>query len=536
MSNQFKRVFEEIRARLTRQIADSHDANYKAEAELANKKLSALIHQLDDRTFKNKVLSEVLDMLHVDMERFEDIIDTNGSLTGVPNGVIEVDYDAKTIEFRPGKPEDYMTRCTLARFIDLGWEHPRVIELMNWLGKMFVDDETRHFVLKILGSGFIAGNLDKFAPIFTGNVNNSKSALVRAMMYTWGSYAVKFPTTGLTRGYSDSGAPNPAWARLDKVRWAFADEPDERECYRSGPFKVIYGNDAVYNRKLFSDGADVEASATVITSCNRVPPFPNADTASIERLCLIPCLSTWVKPDKLPTTAEEQLEKRLFPMDKNFINRVRLLGPALLWVSFQYFTIWAEEKLDQRPPEVQKATAQYWRENDIYLMYTADRIEAAPSTTGLTMIELYNDFELWFNKYNKNSKLPDRATVREHFISRWEHQPSDNVWWGIKIKDEDVAPVKKNKEEKGEKEEKVGEKPKAKIVVNRKVSPPKKVSPAKVVDGEVEPIEVTDLGFPVIKESAMKSTGKKMRVVVRNGKLITESEEIKVELPTIESQ
>lgn len=508
MSNQFKRVFEEIRARLTRQIADSHDANYKADAERINQKLSSLIIQLDDRTFKNKVLGEVLDMLHVDMDRFEDIIDTNGNLTGLPNGVVEVDYDAKTILFRQGKPEDYLTRSTLARFIDMGWDHPLVKELMSWLSKMFVDEKTRHFVLKLLGSGFISGNLDKLAPIFTGNMNNSKSALVRALMYTWGSYSVKFPTTGITRGYSDSGAPNPAWARLDKVRWAFADEPDERECFRSGPFKIIFGNDAIYNRKLFSDGSDVEASATVVTSCNRVPPFPNADAASIERLCLVPCLSTWVKPDKVPETVDEQYEKRLFPMDKNFINRVRLLCPAILWVSYQYFPIWALETLDNRPPEVERATSQYWKENDIYLMYTADRIEEAPSTNGLTIIEIYDDFELWFNKYNKNFKLPDRATVREHLIGRWQQTPEENIWWGIKLK-EIVKPNEETTTRKNQKNTK---------------------TPA-ILNESLDSLEVTDLGFPVLKER--KRTDKKIKIIVRNGKLVTNREEANINLTTV---
>lgn len=536
ISNQFKRVFEEIRARLSRQIADSHDANYKAEAELTNKRLCVLINQLNSRTFKSKVLNEVMDKLHVDMERFEDIMDTNGNLTGVPNGVIEVDYDAKTIEFRQGKPEDFLSKCTLARYVDMGWDHPRVVELMSWLSKMFVDSETRHFVLKILGSGFIAGNLDKFAPIFTGNVNNSKSALVRAMMYTWGSYSVKFPTTGLTRGYSDSGAPNPAWARLENVRWAFADEPDERECYRSGPFKIIYGNDAVYNRKLFSDGGDVEASATVVTSCNRVPPFPNADTASIERLCLIPCLSTWVKPDKLPPTQEEQLAKRLFPMDKNFINRVRLLCPALLWVSFQYFPIWAQETLDNRPPEVQLATKHYWKENDIYLMYTSDRIEAAPPNVGLTMIEIYNDFEVWFNKYNRNSKLPDRATVREHLISRWEQQPAENVWWGIKLKEAGEVIAKPNTEaQKSAKNNEKNMNTFTTKIVDNVNEDPKKLTPNKFKNGPSEEIEVTDLGFPVIKSNTSKN-GRKPKVVVRGGKLITEDEQPQIVLPTIEME
>lgn len=435
ISTEFKRTFEDLRANLAVQVAHSNDNNYKARTEETLKALSSLIGKLGTTGKKSNIMKEITDLIFV--ERFDDVVNKNGNITGHPNGVTEVDYDNRLIEFRAGKPEDYITRTTLARFCpDMTWEHPRVVELMDYLEKFQTVEETRHFFLKLLGSGFKAGNLDKKLPVLTGDKNNSKSTVVKLIMKTWGSYAVKFPTTGLTRGYSDSGSANPAWARLAGPRFAFADEPDQKERFHSGPTKLVSGNDDFYARQLYKEGGDLEPTATVITACNKPPPFENADDACKERFFLLPCASTWLPADRIPRKEDGTFQDRYFAMDKDFINRVKFFGPALLWVSFQYFPIWAEEGLEDIPEEIQQATDAYWAENDVYLMYTSDRIETTDDgNVSLTVTELYQDFEVWYNKFNKGKDCPDRGTFRYHLISRWGERPTNNAWWGIKFKE-----------------------------------------------------------------------------------------------------
>lgn len=438
ISNEFKRSFEEIRAKISAQIATSNDAGYKAKAEDTMLALSKVIKMLGNRGFKNQVMLDLVDRIVV--EDFEEFVDSNPNITGHPNGITEVSYADAIIKFRQGKPEDYVSRTTLAKLnLDLHWKHPLVIALMNWLGKMFVNNETRQWVIIYLSSAFIAGNLDKLLAFFSGDKDNGKSTLSRLLMKTWGVYAVKFPCSGLTRGYSDSGAPNPAWARLDRARWAFADEMDEDEHLRNGPCKLVSGNDPFFNRKLFKDGGDIEPTATVASFTNRVPPFRGADEAVKERFVLIPCLSTWMKTG-YPETEEEQYAQRRFPMEKDFINQVRFLNTAMLWVSYQFFPLWAQSGLDTKPAEIEEATQSYWMENDIYLMYTSDRVEEGNDMDYLTVTQVYNDFETWFNKFNKGQTVPERATMRYHLIQRWG-PVTNNTWWGVKHVENDAEQV-----------------------------------------------------------------------------------------------
>jgi hypothetical protein len=440
ISDEFKRAFENERGELGEQIARTNDIREKDSLEATHSILCNIIRMLKTRQTKSTLLAEVLDRITI--PRFEELLDKNGSLTGHPNGVTDSDMETGYIGFRKGKPEDYISRTTKAKFdTTLNWDSIRVKEFMEWMKEMFIDDDTRHFVMKLFASGYVAGNFDKIGPFFSGNVNNGKSTLSNFLIRCWGALAVKFPTTGITRGYSDSGAPNPAMVRISGPRWGLADEPDSKEKLHSGPFKRVFGNDDYYNRGLYSDGGDLENTCTVTVWANRIPPFPDADAACRIRFCCIPCLTTYVKSGA-PESREEQFSQRVMPLRKSFQTQVNRLTSAALWVWAQYFPIWCKESLDHHPPEIEKATTDYWKENDIYLMYISDRIEmTADIKDTLSVTQIYKNFEEWFNMFNKGEIVPDRPTLRYQLVQHWERSPIANCWSGIKLKEDSASDI-----------------------------------------------------------------------------------------------
>lgn len=445
ISDNFKHQFELDRSDIAFQMTQTNDETEKKRLQDQHDIVNKLIKLLGNRPFKNSVLSEVLDRLTI--PNFESYLDKNGELTGHPNGVSEVDIDLATIEFRPGKPEDYITKTTAAKLdMTLNWDSPKVKEYLQWMSEMFMDEDTTHFVHKLWASGFVAGNFDKIGPMFSGDKNNGKTTLSNFIMRTWGCYAVKFPTTGITKGYSDSGSANPAMVRVSGPRWGLADEPDAREKFHAGPFKRIFSPDDFYSRGLYSEGGDLQNTCTVTVWANKIPPFPDADDACRIRLCCIPCLTTYVK-EGAPETREEQLAKRILPMKKTFQTSVNKLKNAALWVHFKYFPIWCRESLDKWPAEIKNATAEYWADNDVYQMYISDRIDTdANENDFVTVTQLYKDFELWFNMYNKGETVPDRPTVKYH-MTQHTTKTIDNKWYGIKLKDdvkETAEPINQN--------------------------------------------------------------------------------------------
>lgn len=434
ISQEFCRSFEELRINLAVQALNSNDMNFKNQSEETIKLLSAIVSRLRMASKKSNIMREITDLIFV--EKFEEYLDSAKNLTGHPNGVSEASYENATIKFRAGRPEDYVSRTTGAYFPkNMTTDHPQYQELKAYLRKFQTEKPTRQMLKNFFcGSGFIAGNLDKKLVTPSGDKNNSKSSFTGLVHKAWGSYSIKFPTTGLTKGYSDSGSANPAWARLGGPRWAWTDEPNGKERFQNGPTKLLTGNDPFYARGLFKDGGDIDPTATIVMVCNRVPPFNNADDAVQERFYIMPCASTWVPANEAPEDPDQQIHDRLFPLEKNFINRVRKLGPALLYMGHRRFPKWARDGIEDIPPEVQAATDAYWQENDIYLMYSSDRIEATPNDDAyVSVVDMYNDFEVWFNKYNRGHEVPDRATFRYQMSSRFGCKPTDNAWWGIQL-------------------------------------------------------------------------------------------------------
>lgn len=434
MSERFRNQFIRDRSEICEKIAMTNDEAEKKRLEEQNKIVNKIIVNLRNRPFKVSLLAEVIDTLTI--AEFDSLLDKNGNLTGHPNGITEVDTIEHTINFRSGKPEDYMSRATAAKMdLTMTWDHPRVKEYLKWMNEMFVDKQTCNFVLRLFASGFVAGNADKIAPFFTGDKNNGKSTLSNFLLKTWGKYAVKFPTTGLTKGYGDSGAANPAMVRISGPRWGLADEPDSKEKFCAGPFKRVFGNDTFYDRGLYSEGGDMESTCTVTVWSNKIPSFPNADDACIIRFCCIPCKTTYVKASEAPETYEDQMKERIFPMNKTFQRTVDRLKTAALWVSYQLFPEWSRETLCVWPPEVVEATNEYWQENDMYSMFIADRLdtETASDTDFITVTQMYKEFEIWFMMFNKSSgELPSRSEVKYHMVQHLS-KTTNNKWMKVQF-------------------------------------------------------------------------------------------------------
>ena len=437
ISEGFRQQFVQDRREICDKIAITNDEREKKQLEEQNKIVNKIIKDLRSRPFKSSVLSEVIDMLTI--TDFEGLLDKNGNLTGHPNGVTEVDTIDHTINFRPGKPEDYLSRATGAKMdLTLTWDHPRVKEYMKWMSEMFIDKGTCSFVHRLFASGFVAGNADKIAPFFTGDKNNGKSTLSNFLLKTWGKYAVKFPTTGLTKGYGDSGAANPAMVRISGPRWGLADEPDSNEKFCAGPFKRVFGNDIFYDRGLYSEGGDMESTCTVTVWSNKIPRFPNADDACRIRFCCIPCKTTYVTAKDAPETYEEQIKERVMPMNKTFQRTVDRLKTAALWVCYQMFPEWSRESLCQAvwPQEVVDATNEYWQENDVYSMYIDDRLDTngASDDDFVTVTQVYKDFEAWYMMYNKSAgELPSRSDVKYHMVQHLS-KTKNNKWYKVQFK------------------------------------------------------------------------------------------------------
>jgi phage/plasmid-associated DNA primase len=435
ISSTFRGTFEGARAQLNRKIAESTDEAYKAKAELINKKLNVLIAKLGTGKMKDAIMKEAKEKFHA--PKFMSLLDKNPDLTGVVNGVLEI--QGKDVIFRAAKPEDYITMSTSVKYEKLSYEHPLVKELLKWLGQTFTDEDLRHHFCKFAASLLIARNADKIFPVFTGEGgDNSKSMIVKLFECTMGVYSIKFPVAMLTEKFSSASGPNPQLARARGARIAFLDEPEDDVSLQKGTIKRYTGGDSFFARLLQENGGDVEATFKMVLVCNKVPIIPNADKAIKKRTRLFPFLSTWSMD--APKSEEEQMKQRLFKMDPNFEKRIPKLASAFLWLMTQYFHVYANEGLPD-PQIITEYTENYWRDNDVYAQFAAEKIEVVyidsdmtekDTNVKLSLTELYQEFKDWYTINFPKVKIPQRSFVKSEYQHRWGKMVN-NSWIGIKI-------------------------------------------------------------------------------------------------------
>ncbi len=433
ISGDFRKRFENARTILSKQIHDSTDEGFKTNGEITIKKITGLIGKLKTYTCKCKFMAEAAELFK--MDKFSSLLDANVNLTGITNGVLEV-Y-GNTIHARPAKPEDYVSMSTGIPYHDhFDWDHPLVKECMKWFGQVFPDELLMRHFLKFAASCLKGKNSDKIFPIWTGDGDNSKSMIVKLFEATFNTYCIKFPVTMISEKGGNSNGPSPQLARAKNTRVAFLDEPEDDVPMTKGNLKRWTGGDSFFGRLLNENGGDIVATFKMILICNKVPVIPNADKAIKNRTRLFPYLSTWVNDP--PESEDEQIKQRTFKMDTNFDRRIPILAPAFLWIIVQYYSIYAQEGLND-PPIVKETTDAYWRDNDVYAQFAADTIQEVYTESGerdpssrVTLTEIYDQFKSWFRDAFPGTKLPERTIVRSELTSRWGRMIG-NAWHGIQI-------------------------------------------------------------------------------------------------------
>jgi phage/plasmid-associated DNA primase len=402
--------------------------------------IGKLKKKLNSHGFRSSTVSMARDKFHV--ENFHSYIDIiNPDKMAWTNCVTEI-LD-KQIFARPGKPEDYITLCTLIPHdTNFTWEHPKVKDCLKWLGQVFTDKDLLHYVLKDFSSYLKGRNSEKLFRIWAGMGNNSKSMIVKLILAVLGLYAIDFPVSLLSGKSLSSSGPTPELAQARGVHVGVICEPDDTEDLKGGAIKRFTGGDRFFARFLNDNGGSVEAFFKLIFMCNRIPNIPNADSAVMDRFLIIPYLSTW--SDNAPDDEVEQYKTRTFKKDPFFERKIPDMAKAMGWIMVQYFPLYAEEGIT--PPQIVKEyTTRHWEEHDTYISYIHERITTAwkdPATqlvrddnATLSASNLFGDFRRWFTSYYPGVQVPNQQRLRDELImpKRLGPQNGKRQWLGIKI-------------------------------------------------------------------------------------------------------
>ncbi len=413
------------------QDRDDDDEENEKQCGEKIKQLTKIIKELKNASFKDNVMKEAREVFYD--KRFRDKLDNNPYLIAFKNGV----FDLKEDVFRNGRPEDFISKSMPINYALFSETDEKVIDVHNFLEKVFPDTSVRAFFLDTSSEIFVGGNQRKIFQMWTGEGDNGKSVTQMFFENMLGnSLSIKIPTTLVCSKKPLSGSAWPELARAGGgVRAAWIEEIDESEEIYSGIVKHLTGNDSFVARDLFEKGKDmkeIKPMFKLFFICNKPVNFVGGgDTALWNRARVIPFESTFCRPSNpAPDSFEEQLRQKRFPMDSEFAAKIPGLVEAFAWVLLQHRR---KPKLTVEPEKVRSATKAYRQRNDIYRQFIEERIKETPDAS-ISLSDLYAQFKDWLKESIPGHKTPKKDDVKQYFIKSWGEMESGMKWKGYRIK------------------------------------------------------------------------------------------------------
>jgi len=205
---------------------------------------SDIIQRLSKTNDKKNIMVEAKELFFD--ATFLQKLDNNPNLLCFSNGII--DFKAK--EFRHGKPEDYLSKCTNIPYSPL--DHvkmkPIVDEIKDFMLKLFPSKELHDYMWDFLASTLIGNNTSQTFNMFIGIGANGKSVLITLMEHVLGEYKGDVPLTLLTQQRTKIGGLSPELVQLKGTRLAVMQEPSKGDKINEGIMKQVTGGDPIQAR------------------------------------------------------------------------------------------------------------------------------------------------------------------------------------------------------------------------------------------------------------------------------------------------
>lgn len=383
---------------LANQIEDTAQKNVLDELST---KLQGIVTKLKKAAFQACVMTECIMLFAID--KFEEKLDSNRNLVGFENGV----YDLDALEFRDGRPEDFVSMSTGVNYIPYDPVNTICIkEVMAFLRQVITIERVREYVLRLLAS-FLHGDIrEERFHVWTGSGSNGKSKLLELYQKAYGEYCCTLPIALLTQKRGSSSGASPELARARRKRFACLQEPGENERLNIGLMKEMTGGDTLYARGLYRDGMEFKPQFKMILTCNHLPLVPSDDGGTWRRIRVVRFESKFCEnPD--PNKPND------FPIDTTLSQKFNDWSEGFMSLLIEYYKKNMTDKIVE-PDEVLECTREYQRRNDIIADFLDSAVVKDDSGSGFLQLgEAFNDFKSWL----KDEGCTDRSMRKSDFQS-----------------------------------------------------------------------------------------------------------------------
>ncbi len=396
------------------------------------KRMERILCSLKSANFKDSILKECKELFY--KENFINNLDTNPYLLGFNNGVL----DLKTKEFRDGRPEDYITMTTGYDYKEFEEDDPEVIEVKDFLIKIFPNPVLRQHFMEYAAEILRAGNFSKTFYVMTGAGDNGKSVLIELLEKVLGEYMETLNPALITGKEANSSGATADLELTRGKRYIVLPEPSGTDVINPGILKRLTGNDRFYSRGLFKEGHSMVAMFKLCLICNKLPRITLEGSEAVwNRVRVLPFESRFPKYNhEVPLTFEEQLAQKVFYRDNDLSSKLPFMKQAMIWLMFQTYKYISKYGKTKEPEIVTSATLNYKETNDFYLQFLNEKTkeDRSVSNQGVTLVELYAEFRLWFaNSFSGTKMIPSKNEFKEEMLKKWGPM-FNNKWKNYRIR------------------------------------------------------------------------------------------------------
>ncbi|HNV68256.1 MAG TPA: phage/plasmid primase, P4 family [Candidatus Ozemobacteraceae bacterium] len=336
--------------------------------------------------------------------------DMNTHLLCFMNGVL----DLRTLEFRDGRPEDYLQMQIPCQWTGIdtpapAWE--KALEAILPLDPLAPDRggdiEVIKYLQKAVGYSLLGDPREHILIILIGVGQNGKGTILEILGYVFGPLAGPVPSEMLLeQNFARSGsAPSADIMALRGRRLAWASESNEGRKLDSGKVKWLSGGDTITARPPYGKKQiTFRATHQLFLLTNHAPEVDPDDRALWYRLRLIPFMMSFVET---PTAPNER--KR----DKGLVARLQGEASGIAAWAIRGYREYLQTGL-VAPSRVTMATSEYRGQNDLISQFVSECL-VADKAAAVTGSRLYATYQQWAEKSGQRP-LPNNkfaARIRE---------------------------------------------------------------------------------------------------------------------------
>ena len=428
ISKDVRQIYSRKCDELTHKICDKNqtDDNRIMYEKLANKVLEIIV-KLNKSTDKDHIMKEARELFYDPDMHFLNLLDANPMLMCFKNGVLDITNK----EFRHGRPEDYLEKCTGIDYIPLDRNRDSKIinEINDFMCKLFPREDLRKYIWEHLASLIMGVNLDQKLHIYIGGGENGKSVLCDLLKQCFGDYYNgSVPLSLITQARQRQGSAAPDIVALKGIRIAVMQEPSKNDKINEGPMKELTsGVEPIRGRPLFGNIVEFIPQFKIIVCTNEFPGVSSQDHGTWRRINVVDFESLFTNNPE-----SDDLEKP-FQFKKDTTIKDKFKNWKIVFMAMLVEIVLKTQGNVTECKRVTKSSQQYREREDHIAEYITERI-IRDDCGRIQKSEINADFSAWFQgTYGRGG--PSNKEVHEYLDKRiGKHSTKNRGWIGWRIR------------------------------------------------------------------------------------------------------